>query len=317
MNKKLTMKQRVELYIFHRKCLGYTGRGIESALLNFAQFSDKKDPYAPLTISTATEWVLTSKQNSHKTWSGRIALIHKFAKYYQANDPKNEIPPANMFGSNRCRPEPYIYTKQEIFNLLEITKLLSPKDSLKPVTFKYLLGLLYSTGLRISEAIRLKREDVDLDKGILTIRETKHHKSRYVPVHETTREALYAYSLIRDEKERQPLTLQFFIIDGGQPLKLYQAESDFVWLRKKLGMIKKPRLYDFRHTFACERLLKWHQEGKNINEMMIYLSTYLGHAQITDTYWYLSATPELLSIVSTRFEDFLNSYEEVNHENKR
>lgn len=307
MKTSLTMTQRVELYLTHRQRLGYTSRGIESGLLKFAECFDQAGYKGSLTTALAIKWATASKKTNRSAWARRLTYLHGFAKYYQVIDPRTEIPPLNLYGSIYRRPTPYIYSEKEMHDLFSATKKLVPVNGLKPITFKYLLGLLASTGLRISEAIRLNRQDVDLNRGILMIHETKFHKSRYVPLHKTTQKALSRYALIRDKKIRIPSGSEFFIIDNGYPLNLGQTERDFKWLREDLGWKKRPRLYDFRHTFACQRLLKWYKERKNINEMMIYLSTYLGHVRVTDTYWYLTAVPELMLIVSKKFEQFSRS----------
>jgi integrase len=297
-----TMKERVELYFKHRHCLGRKAPSVKSGLLKFADYADKKGHAGPLTISLATEWATQFPNNTRASWTRRLWLVRGFAKYCKAIEPKTEIPPANFYGLPIRRPTPYIYSEKETRDLLDATKLLQPTDGLEPITFKYLLGLLASTGLRISEAIRLTVRDVDLDKGILAIRETKMHKSRYVPLHFTTQQALQAYSSLRDKKVFSNPDSKFFLLDGGRPLIIGNTEVKFRWLREKVGLTKNPRLYDFRHTFACKRLLKWYKERKDIDAMIIYLSTYLGHVRPNDTYWYITATPELLAVASKRFE---------------
>lgn len=304
MKRLLSMRDKVDLYFRHRRRLNYTKCGVESGLLKFAAYVDQTGYKGPLTISLACKWAAASKEGGRKAWARRLTYLHGFAKYYKAIDPKTEIPPFNIFGFIYRRPKPYIYSKKEIADLLEITKVLTPTNGLKPTTYKYLLGLLASTGLRISEAIKLNRQEVNLNEGILTICETKHHKSRYVPLHKTTKMALKTYSAIRDKKIPAPLSTKFFITDRGRSLLLGKTEKEFRQLRTELGLKNSPRLYDFRHTFACQRLLEWYKEGKNINRMMIYLSTYLGHVHVTDTYWYLTATPELMSMVSKKFEHY-------------
>ena len=184
------------------------------------------------------------------------------------------------------------------------TKLMKSTNGLKPIVFKYLIGLLASTGLRISEAIKLTENDVDLVNGVLTINESKAHKSRYIPLHPTTTDALKKYVFLRNNCLNNKPSNSFFINDNGNSLALGSTEVDYRWLREKVGLKNNPRLYDFRHTFACNRLLKWYEEEKNIDVMIVYLSTYLGHASTIDTYWYLTATPELFSIVTKRFEKF-------------
>lgn len=314
MKKYISMKQRVELYCAHRQRLRYTSCAIETGLLKFAEYVDSSGYRGPLTTELAIKWAMASKKHCRSAWGRRLAYIYGFAKYYKPIDPETEIPPPNLYGSIYHRPAPYIYSEKEIYDLIKYTKKLSPITGLKPITFKYLLGLLASTGLRISEAIHLTRQNVDLISGILTVRETKCHKSRYVPLHNTTKKALINYSNIRDKKVPLTIAPEFFITDNGHALRLQQTEIDFKWLRENLGLKGHPRLYDFRHTFACQRLLQWYHKGKNVNEMMVYLATYLGHTYVTGTYWYLTAIPELMSVVSKKFEQFSISGQGENDE---
>jgi integrase len=169
------------------------------------------------------------------------------------------------------------------------------------------MGLLVSTGLRISEALRLRRLDVDLHQRILQIRKTKFGKSRYVPLHLTVREELSTYAVFRDARLPVVQDSAFFLLDNGRGLEYRQVEYAFQCIRRQLGWDtaargRNPRLYDLRHTFACRRLLAWYKEGADIDRMILLLSTYLGHVKVTDTYWYLTGIPELMAVVAKRFE---------------
>ncbi len=306
MTAPITMKKRVEMYIKHRQTMGYAKDSTKSSLLKFADYADKKGHRGPLTIDLAMEWSRASKTNRRSAWARRLWLLYSFAKYYKAIEPETEIPPRNLYGSILYRPAPYIYTEREVSDLMQKTKLLRPVRGLKPITFKYLLGLFACTGIRVSEAIELTEKDVDLANGILTIRETKAHKSRCVPLHITSVRALKRYVVLRNKHIPSGASDFFFLNDNGKPLNLIQTEKDYRWLREKTGLTNKPRLYDFRHTFACRRLLKWYEEKKDIDMMMVYLATYLGHVSVLSTYWYLTATPALMSVASERFERFFN-----------
>jgi len=305
MTKPLTMKKRINMYLKYRQHLGYSNHSVGGGLLKFADYVDSKRYQGPLTVTLAIEWASASPKNTRSSCAARLSLIRGFAKYYQIIEPKTEIPPENYYGVTYRRPAPYIYSEKELHDLLEVTKQLTPINGLKPITIKYILGLLASTGLRISEALHLTIQDVDLNQGILSIRESKNHKSRYVPLHPTTKKALQAYVSIRNAQVYASNDSTFFIIDNGRSLTLQQLEVAFKKLRSELGWVKNQRLYDLRHTFACRRLLIWYQQGIDIDTMMIYLSTYLGHTKITHTYWYLTATSELLSVISNKFERFI------------
>jgi len=184
---------------------------------------------------------------------------------------------------------------------------------LRPVSFRYLFSLLYVTGLRISEALNLLPEDVDLTQRLIWVRKTKFHKSRLVPLHVSTTQALTNYCKQRSKYVPRSQLQTFFIIDDGSPIKLRAVEYAFLRIRKLLGLDIKlknkiPRVYDFHHTFVCHRLLSWYEQGIDVYKVIPYLSTYLGHVKISDTYWYITGIPELMKIVSDRFDNYTNNY---------
>jgi len=178
-----------------------------------------------------------------------------------------------------------------------------------------ILGLVAATGLRISEALHLRRDDVDLQSGLLHVRSTKFRKSRLVPLHPSVVTALQQYAHLRDRRCPTRATA-FFVVDGGRALRDYQIHHAFHRIRLRLGWEpapahqRLPRIHDLRHTFACRRLLQWHRAGVDVEAHLIDLSTYLGHVKVTDTYWYLSGFPELLDFVGQRFERFARTSEE-------
>jgi integrase len=187
--------------------------------------------------------------------------------------------------------------------LLKAARQLAPVHGLRPHTYVALFGLLWSTGLRISEALNLRRDDVDWQGGILTVKQAKFHKSRLVPLHPSAIKALRRYAKRRDERHPLTQTNLFFLSETGGPLTYVAVGRTFQKLRKILQVPagqRRPRLHDFRHSFACERLLAWYREGVDVNHAITTLATYLGHGQVTDTYWYLTATPELLAVATSR-----------------
>jgi len=210
-------------------------------------------------------------------------------------------------GPSCRRIDPHIYSPKEVAALLSAAGNLAPAGGLRPQTYITLLGLLASTGLRISEALRLTRSDVDLNTGILTITKTKFHKSRLVPLHPSTTKALKQYVERRDRLYPLAQARTFFLSDLGIPLKYGAVRDTFRELRRRLGWRgdsgrRAPRIHDIRHTFACRRLLTWYEEGADVNQRLPALSTYLGHVRVSCTYWYLTAVPDLMAIASSRFE---------------
>lgn len=305
----ITMNERVKKYLNIRRSLGIQMKVEGSELLRFAYYVDKKGYKGSLTAAMAIEWASSSKKVSRLSWARRLEIVRCFAKYYYAFDPKTQIPPKNVFGSAHRRNTPYIYSTEEIKEILAASlQLHCTQSKLRPITYYYLFGLLASTGLRISEATRLNKDDVDFSNGILTIRESKFFKSRYVPLHHSVIKALQEYLAIRNKKLCSRCNA-LFVLDNGLPVTTRKAEYAFKIIRQrlwanKLYKNKKPRIYDLRHTFVCRRLLVWYKEGKNINQAILFLSTYLGHAKVTDTYWYITGIPELMSIATKRFEQF-------------
>jgi integrase len=225
-------------------------------------------------------------------------------------EPVTELLPKRLLGPAQYRYLPHIYTDVEIQALLEEAAGLSSPGGLRARTAQTYLGLLACTGMRPQEPLRLTRDDVDLSANVLTVRQTKFSKSRLVPLNPTAANALREYAHIRDRYRRCPPSTAFFLCDDSTAFTYRKALWTFQGLRRQLGWIKKqgsplPRLYDFRHTFVCQRLLEWQRDGVDVHVMLPSLSTYLGHVKITDTYWYITALPELMDIVSERFERFV------------
>jgi integrase len=180
---------------------------------------------------------------------------------------------------------------------------------LRPHPYATLFGLRACTGLRVSEALKLTRSDVDWQQGLLTVRQTKFRKSRLVPLHSSTMRALGDYADRRDRFHPVSSAQAFFLTDRGTPLSRGAVGATFGRLRKQLSWSardghSRPRIHDMRHTFACRRLRRWYEEGADIEHAISALSTYLGHAGVTDTYWYLTGIPDLLGIATARFESF-------------
>ncbi len=211
-----------------------------------------------------------------------------------------------MFGPESGRVAPHIFNENEIVALLAAARRLDPPGGIREATYETLFGLMASTGLRISEALHLRDADVDLQRGILTIRQTKFAKSRQLPIHASTVAALARYR--RQRARHVPGTADMTFLIGsrgrrlGWPLGERQAHRVFNMLRERLGFANRgghaaPRLHDLRHTSAVRRMMLWHAEGTDIDQMVLALSTYMGHAEIFYTYWYLTAVPELMALV--------------------
>jgi integrase len=234
----------------------------------------------------------------------RLDCIRPFAKARAAIDPANEVPARGLVGSPRRRPVHHIYTDAQLATLVAAARALGPSTTLRGPTYATLFGVLAATGIRVSEARHLAQADADLHGAILHIRATKFRKSRLVPLHPTTATALRSYALLRDRAARPSPTAAFFVGTRGQPLAYSTIRAVFLSLRRALGweqLDPRPRIHDLRHTFACRRLRDWYASGVDVAPLVASLATYLGHAHVTDTYWYLTASPDLLAQAADRF----------------
>jgi integrase len=307
MNPRDTMHSKVNEYLEERRRAGFALSIPGKQLLGFAHFVDRCGYRGPLTVDLASRWALTNRRGLALTAARRIELLRSFARYCQIFDPKTEIPPLRLFGPGHRRLTPHIYTPQEIRALLAASARLYPAEGLRPVTCATIFGLLSATGLRISEATALQRQDVDLQRGILHIRHTKFGKSRLVPLHSSATRALQRYVRRRDQDPSSAATAAFFVFDRGEPARTRNLQYAFRRVRCQLawrarGGHPAPRIHDIRHTFVCHRLQRWYEENTDIDCNILALSTYIGHAKVTDTYWYVTATPELMAVAARRLE---------------
>jgi integrase len=260
-----------------------------------------------ITTDLAVRWAMEPKLVQRATWGRRLSQVRGFAKWLNAADMRNEIPPTRLLDARRRRNTPHIYTEQEIELLMDQAARLRSRTGMRAQTYSTLIGLLVATGLRPGEAIRLDRSDVDLVNGILSIRESKFGKSRFVPVEESTRAALESYSRWRDQLFSLRLSEAFLVGEHGMRLNACSARSMFARLSRAVGLraIRKdgrnghgPRLQDFRHSFATGRLLDWYRAGLDVSLELPKLATYLGHVDVGLTYWYIEAVPELLQLAA-------------------
>ena len=260
-----------------------------------------------MTTERAVAWATNTKESV--TWrSARLAAVRGFARYLQAIEPRTEVPPAGLLPRCSRRARPYIYDDAEISALITAAHALRLR--IGRCTYATLLGLLAVTGMRVGEAIRLDRDDVDWEHAVLTIRSTKFGKHREVALHATTAAALLAYSRRRDELLPHPRSPSFFVSRAGTRLIYNNVDHTFRHLVRCAGLPRisarrQPRLHDFRHTFAVRTLLDWYRDGLDVAARLSLLSTYLGHVDPSSTYWYLSATPELLALAAQRLQRVL------------
>jgi len=299
----------VQEYLSDRRRLGFSLAREGTQLLAFARFADARGFDGRLDEDLAIAWAQHG-QPHRLTSARRLDTVRRFCRYRLQFDPQTEIPAVGLFGPSTRRLTPHIYERHEIDALLSAATRLPCPKGVRGATYATLFGLLAATGLRLSEALSLRRGDVDLSEGLLTLKKTKFARSRVVPLHPSTTQALMDYVNIRDRAIPAPHHVDmFFLASHGKKLDSRTVEYTFDKLRKQLGWRARghhpaPRLHDMRHTFICLRLLTWYREGINVNTAILSLSTYVGHSQVTDTYWYLTGVPELMTIAAQRFERF-------------
>jgi len=298
---------QVHAYLAHRRQLGYRLRTAGDELVLFARHLDSVCHDGPLTTDACVRWALSAPRARHEYSAWRINAVCGFAKYLAATDPRHEVPTPGLLGRAYDRTQPHVYSPSEIAALLDATRALKPVDALPPHTYRAFFGLLSATGLRCGEALALRREDVDLAVGHLTIVSGKPGRTRVVPIHASVVDELAAYARRRDLAfPRGPKSDAFFLSRRATALSYQRVTDTFVLLRQSLGWRKRPlpRVHDLRHTFAVRTLLRWCEAGEDVDKKILALTTYLGHAHVTSTYWYFSAVPELMAITGRRFAAF-------------
>jgi len=301
------MVSLVEEYLAARRAVGFALRIDGRQLLAFARYAERLGHRGPLTTALAVRWATRSETPLGP--ARRLEVVRPFARYLSAVDARTEIPLPRLLGPSHRRLPPHIYSPREIRALLRAAAALTPAAVLRPPTYPALFGVLAATGLRVSEALTLARADVDLAEGVLTIRETKFRKSRLVPLHPSVTRALRRYTAQRHGYHPRPATPAFFLNEAGTPLCYSTVRTTFLRLQRALRWTARagarpPRIHDMRHTFVCQRLLRWYRDGADVDHHIAALSTYLGHAKVSDTYWYLTGIPELLALTAARFERF-------------
>jgi integrase len=316
MKASTSLHARAERYLAERRRLGFNDRTVAYSLRGFVRHIEVVGHRGPLTIEVMTDWARRDSHGSNDphTWARRLKHLRSFARWLRQFEPLTEIPDHTIFGRIDERQAPHIYGEPEIVDLLAAARRLGPATAPRGIVFETLFGLVASCGLRIGEALSLRNADVDLRHGMLLIRKAKFGKSRQVPMHPSTIEALrrYRWTLDMAGEPAEP-EATFFIGTRGQrhglPLGDRQVHRVFVELREQLGWRNRgnhhaPRIHDLRHTFVVRRITQWQTQGVDVDQAMLALSTYVGHAKVGNTYWYLSAAPELLAVAGDRFAAF-------------
>ena len=310
MSAATSVKMAVQRYLEDRRRLGFVLTAPATELMCFARYADTRGHHGPLTQELILGWAREHvRRTSVVTAARRLEIVRPFAAHYRQFEPATEIPPVGILGRAHRRLAPHIYTDEEVEQLLDAADRLHPNDAPPPLTYRTLFGLIVAAGLRLSEALKLTLADVDLQVDALTVRQTKFRKSRCLPLHASTVRELGLYRQARDRCHGTEASAPLFVAHDGGQLPKRTVQSVFRRLRLQLGWRARgdypnPRIHDLRHTFAVRRVQRWRETGQSIDHAMFWLCTYLGHAKISDTYWYLSGVPELMDTIGARFEDF-------------
>lgn len=298
------LHQTVTDYLELRRALGFALPRHGRLLPDLADYLEAAGT-TTLTTRLALEWA-TSLEGHPDEWPVRLSIARGFARYLATFDPDTEVAPVDLLPRNRRRPNPHLYAEAEISALMAATATL--RFPLRCATYETLIGLLATAGLRIGEAIGLDRNDVDHAAGSLVVRQAKFGASRELPLHETTTDALRTYAERRDECFTRAKSEAFFVSTTGARLAYGNVWCTFSHLVTVAGLTPRagcspPRIHGLRHYFAVATLTRWCREGADVAALMPGLSAYLGHAAPSGTYWYLSATPELLALAAARLDE--------------
>lgn len=296
------LEQAMTDYLQLRRSLGHELADVGRQLPGFVSYLDARGS-TTVTIEAALEWAQQPADPVTSVGSRRMTAARGFARYLAGIDDDTQIPPLGLIPQPQRRRRPFIYSVADIEAVMDQIRC-SNASPLRAATYQTLISLLAVSGLRIGEAIKLDRSDVDWTTGVLLIRESKFGKSRLVPLHPSTMKALAAHAELRDTLQPRPKELSFFVSLTRKRLSYAVVCQTFRQLVDNAGVgtaaSSPPRLHDLRHTFTVRTLLEWYRSGQDVQAKLPALSTYLGHREPASTYWYLSATPELLVLAADR-----------------
>lgn len=294
-------------YLTLRRALGFKLVRQEKLLAQFVTHLERAG-ITVVTVQVAVDWSVLPTGGQGYWWGYRLSVVRGFARYLHSLDPRHQVPPTDLLPQRPHRAVPYLYSDAEIVALIAAANGLS--TPLRRATLGTLIGLLRVTGLRIGEAIALDRTDVDPARGRLLVRHGKFDKSRELWLHPTTSQALERYQLLREELAPDTGTEAFFVSMTGARLAYCNVWETFHRLVRRAGLTARsagcrPRIHDLRHTFAVDSMLRAYAAGQDGQTRLTLLATWLGHVHPASTYWYLSASPELMAVAGLRLETHL------------
>jgi integrase len=296
------LEQALVAYLTIRRSLGYKLKRTEQLLRQCVTYLEHRGE-TRLRVSTMLRWA-TLPGGEQSGWAAyRLGIVRRFASYLHAIDPTHEVPASDVLPWRQRRATPYLYSDADVNALMAATATL--RTSHRVATYRTLIGLLVVTGMRVGEALALDREHIDGVEGVLTVRDTKFGKSRELPIHPSTVDALRAHLQRRDRPRAATGSPAVFVSIAGTRLRYCNVHWTFHRLVRVAGLTPRspacrPRIHDLRHRFAVRTLLEAYQSGADVQARVAVLSTYLGHVDPGRTYWYLSAAPELLQLAGER-----------------
>lgn len=304
-----TLSQRLDEYLALRRSMGFDLSFEERVLRKFANFGGENG-FDRISAPLFLDWKANYGGADDNTWSRRLGMVRRFAFWLAEHDDRTEVPSSQLVGGRYRRRVPYIYAPTQIADIVTEAGRLPSPYGLRAAFWQTLFGLIAVTGMRVSEALSLDLQDVDLDRAVLTLRNTKNGKDRQLPVKEDTVAQLAHYAGLRDRLVAQKAS-RFFIKEDGQPAGDCGARYNFAQVSRNIGLRSPqaynrhglgPRIHDLRHTFAVHTILDWFRDGRDIETEMYKLSTYLGHSEPKHTFWYIEAVPELMQLAAERAE---------------
>ncbi len=301
------LREALTDYLALRRALGYRLARPQILLNQFLDYLQDVDQIT-ITVQSALTWARLSVDAAPAWRAYRLSVIRGFATYLHTLDPAHEVPAADLLPRRTRRATPYLYSEQDIAALIAAADALP--TPLRRATFATLIGLLAVTGMRVGEAIGLDRSDVDLGHNLLLVRHTKFDKTRELVLHPSTSQALRRYSADQARLVPRPRTDAFFVSNAGTRLLYRNVQRAFQQLVLAVGLTPRsgscrPRIHDLRHSFAVASMLDAYAAGQDGQSRLSLISTYLGHVHPTSTYWYLSASPELMALAGQRLETHL------------
>ena len=302
-----TLSGHVEDYLRLRRALGYKLERAGHLLPKLVGYLEAAGSET-LTTELAISWARLPASARPNHWAARLSVARGFARYLQTIEPATEVPPQAVFPARRHRPAPYLWSQQDIHRLLDGARGLRPR--LRAATHEALFGLLAVSGMRIGEAVGLDRDDVAFDTGVITIRHAKFDRTRLVPLHPRTTAALRSYATERDRLWPARTSRAFFVSGAGTRLGRSDVAKTLRRITTAMGLrtdTVHPTAHQLRHSFAVRTLIDWHRSGVRADEHIATLSTYLGHVSPADTYWYLSASPELMGLAADRLDAYFGA----------